>query len=93
MLNLSSESTSKAKDIFSIFITANLLVFSFVGCFKLYSYLTQVAEPLFLIRTIDGDYYSSTFKHYGNSVTFLHNGEMIKKSQKGLHGIVVERIR
>ncbi len=81
------------KELMSLFLLANLLVFSFVGCFKLSNYLTQAVEPLFLIRTVDGDYYSSTFKHYGNSVTFLHNGEMIKKSQKGLHGTVVERIR
>lgn len=93
MLNLSSENTSKIKEIFNIFVTANLLVFIFVGSFKLFSYLNHVAEPQYLIRTVDGDYYSSTFKHYGNSVTFLHNGEIIKKSQKGLHGTVVERIR
>ena len=81
------------KELMSLFLTANLLVFIFVGCFKLSNYLTRVAEPLFLIRTADGDYYSSTFKHYGNSVTFLHNGETIKKSQKGLSGTIVERIR
>lgn len=81
------------KELMSLFITANFLVFLLVGSFKLSSYLTQAVEPLFLIRTVDGDYYSSSFKHYGNSITFLHNGEMIKKSQKGLHDTVVERIK
>ena len=82
-----------AKELMSLFLLANMLVFIFVGSFKLFSYLNHVAEPQYLIRTVDGDYYSSTFKHYGNSVTFLHNGETIKKSQKGLSGTIVERIR
>ena len=76
------------KELMSLFLLANLLVFSFVGCFKLSNYLTRVAEPLFLIRTVDGDYYSSTFKHYGNSVTFLYNGEMIKKKVKKVYMVL-----
>ena len=84
---------STAKELVSLFFTANILVFSFVGCLKLVSYFSYVAEPLYYIRTIDGDYYSTKFTHYGSSVTFLHNGEVVKKSQEGLKGTVVERIR
>lgn len=93
LLNLSSESTSKVKEIFNIFITANLLVFSLVGFLKLYDYINEVGQPLYFIRTVDGDYYSSNFKHYGHHVTFSHNGETLKKSQKGLKGIVIQKIK
>lgn len=81
------------KESVDLFFIANLIVFSFVICVKLVNYFSYVAEPLYYIRTIDGDYYSTKFTHYGNSVTFLQNGEMVKKSQKGLKGTVVERIR
>ena len=84
---------SIGKELLDLFIIANLLVFSFVGCLKLVSYFNYVAEPLYYIRTIDGDYYSTKFTHYGSSVTFLYNGEVVKKSQEGLKGTVVERIR
>lgn len=81
------------KELMSLFFTANLLVFSLLVSYKLFNNLNHVAEPQYRIRTVDGVYYSSKFTHYGNSVTFLHNGEMIKKSQKGLTGKVVERIK
>jgi len=81
------------KELMSLFFTANLLVFSLLVTYKVYENLSYVAEPQYKIRTVDGVYYSPKFTHYGNSVTFLHNGEMIKKSQKGLTGKVVERIR
>ena len=81
------------KELMSLFFTANLLVFSLLFTYKVYENLSYVAEPQYKIRTVDGVYYSPKFTHYGNSVTFLHNGEMIKKSQKGLTGKVVERIK
>ena len=81
------------KELMSLCILANILVFSLLFSYKIYENLSYVAEPQYKIRTVDGVYYSSTFKHYGNSVTFLYNGEMIKKSQKDLHGTVVERIK
>ena len=83
----------RLKELMSLFFTANTIVFSFVFCLKLVSYLNYKTEPLFYIRTIDGDYYSKEFKHYGSHVTFTYNGETVKKSQKGLKGTVVERIR
>ena len=81
------------KELMSLCILANILVFSLLVSYKVYENLSYVAEPQYKIRTVDGVYYSSKFTHYGNSVTFLHNGEMIKKSQKGLTGKVVERIK
>ena len=81
------------KELMSLFFTANLLVFSLLVTYKVYENLSYVAEPQYKIRTVDGVYYSSKFTHYGNSVTFLHNREMIKKSQKSLTGKVVERIK
>ena len=81
------------KELMSLFFAANILVFSLLVSYKVYENLSYVAEPQYKIRTVDGVYYSPKFTHYGNSVTFLHNGEMIKKSQKGLTGKIVERIR
>lgn len=81
------------KELMSLFFTANLLVFSLLVSYKVYENLSYVAEPQYKIRTVDGVYYSPKFTHYGNSVTFLYNGDMIKKSQKGLTGKVVERIK
>ena len=81
------------KELMSLFLTANLLVFSLLVSYKVYENLSYVAEPQYKIRTVDGVYYSPKFTHYGNSVTFLHNGNMIKKSQKDLTGKVVERIK
>ena len=81
------------KELMSLCILANILVFSLLVSYKVYENLSYVAEPQYKIRTVDGVYYSSKFTHYGNSVTFLHNGEMIKKSQKGLTGKVVERTK
>ena len=81
------------KELMSLFLTANLLVFSLLVSYKVYENLSYVAEPQYKIRTVDGVYYSPKFTHYGNSVTILHNGNMIKKSQKDLTGKVVERIK
>ena len=81
------------KELMSLFFTANILVFSLLVSYKVYENLSYVAEPQYKIRTVDGVYYSSKFKHYGNSVIFLHNGEMVKKSQKDLHGTIIERVK
>ena len=81
------------KEIFKICFAVNLLILSLVGCYKLYDYVYRVTQPLYFIRTVDGDYYSSNFKHYGHHVTFSHNGETLKKSQKGLKGIVIQKIK
>lgn len=54
-----------------------------------------VAEPLYKIRTNDGIYYSTRFKHFADTVTFLDNktGETVQKSQNQLSGTVIERVR
>lgn len=82
----------RIKELFALWLVANLIVMSFVACLKLYN-TNNISGSLYYIRTIDGNFYSNKFRHYGNHVTFLYQGEMVKKSQKGLHGTVVERIR
>jgi hypothetical protein len=83
------------KDLFKIFLTANILVFGLLVSYKLYGYISYVAEPLFKIRTNDGIYYSTGFKHYADTVTFLDkkSGEVLKKSQSDLSGTVIERVK
>ena len=83
------------KELFRLFIIANILVFSLLVSYKLYGYTSYVAEPLYKIRTNDGIYYSTRFKHFADTVTFLDNksGETVKKSQSQLSGTVIERIR
>lgn len=83
------------KELFKIFVTANLLVFSLLVSYKFYGYMSYVAEPLYKIRTNDGIYYSTRFKHFADTVTFLDNrtGETLQKNQNQLSGTVIERIR
>jgi len=86
---------STLKELVRLFVISNLFVFSLLVNYKLYGYLSYVAEPLYKIRTNDGTYYATKFKHYGSAVTFLdkRSGEMLKKSQSELSGTVIERIR
>jgi len=86
---------STLKELVRLFVISNLFVFSLLVNYKLYGYLSYVAEPLYKIRTNDGIYYSTRFKHFADTVTFLDNksGETVKKSQSQLSGTVIERIR
>jgi hypothetical protein len=81
------------KELSKLFFTANILVFGLLVSYKFYGYMSYVAEPQYKIRTVDGVYYSSKFKHYGSSVTFLQDGVMVQKSQKDLQGTIIERIK
>ena len=76
-----------------LFIIANICVFFIFFTWGMINYVSSKSRPLYYIRTNDGVYFSSYFKHYGDSVSFLYNNEIIKKSQNGLSGIVVQRIR
>ena len=83
------------KELFSLFVLANLVIFSLLVVYKFYGYMSYVAEPLYEIRTNDGTYYATKFKHYGSAVTFLDNksNQVLNKSQSQLYGTVIERIR
>ena len=83
------------RELLKLFVTANLLVFSLLFSYKFYGYVSYVAEPLYKIRTNDGIYYSTRFKHFADTVTFLDNStdETLQKSQDQLTGTVIERIR
>lgn len=83
------------RELLKLFLTANLLVFSLLVSYKFYGYVSYVAEPLYKIRTNDGIYYATRFKHFADTVTFLDNrtGETLQKNQNRLSGTVIERIR
>lgn len=88
-------SKESVKELFHSFVLANLVIFNLLVGYKFYGYVSYVAEPLYKIRTNDGTYYATKFKHYGSAVTFLdkESGETLKKSQSELSGTVIERIR
>lgn len=88
-------SKESVKELVRLFVIANILVFNLLVSYKFYGYVSYVAEPLYKIRTNDGTYYATKFKHYGSAVTFLDNksNQVLKKSQSELSGTVIERIR
>lgn len=91
----SQSSKESVKELFYLFVLANLVIFSLLVNYKFYGHLSYVAEPLYRIRTNDGIYYSTKFKHYADTVTFLDNksNQALSKSQSKLSGTVIERIR
>ena len=86
------ESDNPKIELVRLFVIANTIVLILLVCLK-FSQRVNITKPLYFIKTVDGNFYSNEFRHYGNHVTFLQRGEMIQKSQKGLTGTVVERIR
>lgn len=84
---------SKFWQVFKIAIAANVILF--IGLLTAYGIIEfkERLKPTWLIRTTDGVYYSNNVKSYGDRVTFSQGNEMVTKSQKGLSGVVIERVK
>jgi len=53
------------------------------------------SKPIYKIRTDDGIYYSNAYKHsfeWGVEFVDINTREKMKKSQKKVHGTIIERI-